>query len=294
MNWIFVVFLLLILCSVKKVGRQGGEASVYTKPVSNSIKGVAAILIVLHHIAWKLEEANIIVWFYREINLFAVGIFLFFSGFGLVKSYEARGGIQGNSVIKYISRLLLSYFTVFLFKLLMDSCSIKIDYSIIKSVLTLQMPPSQLWYLKAQMVCYLLFIISGYFFKEDYHRMALAVFTPILLWTFVGAWQRVHKYGMVQYAALLSCRDDSRGRGRENIWDSKEKVGNGYSVIDRDGASAKQCIPFYRKGYDISFPCCIFSAALCNISSFLGSTVHCLGFYRTAFPGNIFDSSVAA
>lgn len=167
MNWIFVVFLLLILCSVKKVGRQGGEASVYTKPVSNSIKGVAAILIVLHHIAWKLEEANIIVWFYREINLFAVGIFLFFSGFGLVKSYEA-------------------YFTVFLFKLLMDSCSIKIDYSIIKSVLTLQMPPSQLWYLKAQMVCYLLFIISGYFFKEDYHRMALAVFTPILLWTFVS------------------------------------------------------------------------------------------------------------
>ena len=167
MNWIFVVFLLLILCSVKKVGRQGGEASVYTKPVSNSIKGVAAILIVLHHIAWKLEEANIIVWFYREINLFAVGIFLFFSGFGLVKSYEA-------------------YFTVFLFKLLMDSGSIKIDYSIIKSVLTLQMPPSQLWYLKAQMVCYLLFIISGYFFKEDYHRMALAVFTPILLWTFVS------------------------------------------------------------------------------------------------------------
>lgn len=102
MNWIFVVFLLLILCSVKKVGRQGGEASVYTKPVSNSIKGVAAILIVLHHIAWKLEEANIIVWFYREINLFAVGIFLFFSGFGLVKSYEARGGVSKEIALSNI------------------------------------------------------------------------------------------------------------------------------------------------------------------------------------------------
>lgn len=96
------------------------------------------------------------------------------------------GGTERKGVIKYASRLLLSYFTVFMFKLLIDLCSIKIDYSIIKSVLTLQMPPSQLWYLKAQMVCYLLFIISGYFFKEDYHRMALAVFTPILLWTFVS------------------------------------------------------------------------------------------------------------
>lgn len=92
-NWIFAFFLLLILCSIKRVDKQGGEASVYTRPVSNSIKGVAAILIVLHHIAWKLEEANIIVWFYREINLFAVGVFLFFSGFGLLKSYEARGGV---------------------------------------------------------------------------------------------------------------------------------------------------------------------------------------------------------
>lgn len=96
------------------------------------------------------------------------------------------GGTERKGVIKYASRLLLSYFTVFMFKLLIDLCSIKIDYSIIKSVLTLQMPPSQLWYLKAQLVCYLLFVISGCFFKKDYHKMVIFVLAPILLWTLVS------------------------------------------------------------------------------------------------------------
>lgn len=42
----------------------------YTRDTTDAIKGVSAILIILHHISWQAANANgIVIWFYREINL---------------------------------------------------------------------------------------------------------------------------------------------------------------------------------------------------------------------------------
>ena len=119
-------------------------------------------------------------------QLIAVGVFLFFSGFGLLKSYKTRGGVFGNRILKYIFRLLVSYFLVFAIKLLIDICSKCVDYSIMKSLLTLQMPPSQLWYLKAQLICYILFAAAGSLCKDDYNNMAVVVSLPIFLWIMIS------------------------------------------------------------------------------------------------------------
>lgn len=84
---------MLILSSIRKVNYSDSEATLWTRSASDSIKGVAAILIILHHVSWKVDEANMLIWIYREINLFVVGVFLFFSGFGLLKSYKNRGDL---------------------------------------------------------------------------------------------------------------------------------------------------------------------------------------------------------
>ena len=68
-NIVFTLFLVVALISVRKVSHPDSEAVLWTRLVSDSIKGVAALLIVLHHVSWKMYEANALTWVYREINL---------------------------------------------------------------------------------------------------------------------------------------------------------------------------------------------------------------------------------
>lgn len=85
MKIIFVLCIVAIILSAKPTFNNGGGT--YTRELTDSIKGVSAILIILHHFSWQVIDASgPIVWLYREANLFAVGCFLFFSGYGVAKN----------------------------------------------------------------------------------------------------------------------------------------------------------------------------------------------------------------
>lgn len=60
-----------MILSLKPIFNNGGT---YTREPTDSIKGVSAILIILHHFSWQaIDVRRPIVWFYREVNLFSVG-----------------------------------------------------------------------------------------------------------------------------------------------------------------------------------------------------------------------------
>ena len=131
----------------------------YTRDTTDAIKGVSAILIILHHISWQAANANgIVIWFYREINLFAVGIFLLFSGYGLSKSIQTKHDC--NKLLKYTTHILSTYLIVFLIKIVFDIANGRMTYNVFLNLITLQMYPSNLWYIKGQIFCYILLSIG--------------------------------------------------------------------------------------------------------------------------------------
>ena len=137
MTVVLISFIVIVLTSLKPRKMGGG----YTRDTTDAIKGVSAILIILHHISWQAANANgIVIWFYREINLFAVGIFLLFSGYGLSKSIQTKHDC--NKLLKYTTHILSTYLIVFLIKIVFDIANGRMTYNDFLNLITLQMYPS--------------------------------------------------------------------------------------------------------------------------------------------------------
>ena len=156
----------------------------YTRDTTDAIKGVSAILIILHHISWQAANANgIVIWFYREINLFAVGIFLLFSGYGLSKSIQTKHDC--NKHLKYTTHILSTYLIVFLIKIVFDIANGRMTYNVFLNLITLQMYPSNLWYIKGQIFCYILFAIGIIAFGKCSKSIVFMI-SAISLWIYIG------------------------------------------------------------------------------------------------------------
>ncbi|MGK7192943.1 acyltransferase family protein [Faecalibacterium prausnitzii] len=182
MKIIFVLCIVAIILSAKPTFNNGGGT--YTRELTDSIKGVSAILIILHHFSWQVIDASgPIVWLYREANLFAVGCFLFFSGYGVAKNIHTKD--ECKKIFKYVFRILVTYITVFLMKIIIDVVIGKMDYNVFYNFLTLQMYPSNLWYIKGQLFCYLLFV-SGYMILGKNAKMISYMTGLILVWIGIG------------------------------------------------------------------------------------------------------------
>lgn len=156
----------------------------YTRDTTDAIKGVSAILIILHHISWQAANANgIVIWFYREINLFAVGIFLLFSGYGLSKSIQTKHDC--NKLLKYTTHILSTYLIVFLIKIVFDIANGRMTYNVFLNLITLQMYPSNLWYIKGQIFCYILFAIGIMAFGKC-TKSIVFMMSVISVWIYIG------------------------------------------------------------------------------------------------------------
>lgn len=156
----------------------------YTRDITDAIKGVAAILIILHHISWQVATASgVVIWFYREINLFAVGVFLLFSGYGLSKSIQTKHDCY--KLLKYTTHILSTYLIVFSIKIIFDVANKRMTYNVILNLITLQMHPSDLWYIKGQIFCYILFSIGIMAFGKCSKSIVFMI-SVISLWIYIG------------------------------------------------------------------------------------------------------------
>lgn len=155
-----------------------------TRDITDAIKGVAAILIILHHISWQVATASgVVIWFYREINLFAVGVFLLFSGYGLSKSIQTKHDCY--KLLKYTTHILSTYLIVFSIKIIFDVANKRMTYNVILNLITLQMPRVTCWYIKGQIFCYILFSIGIMAFWKSSKSIVFMI-SVISLWIYIG------------------------------------------------------------------------------------------------------------
>lgn len=78
---------------------------IFTKEQSKSIKGLFAIVVLLHHIYQKMDicqNMQFVDYFMRSLGYLGVSVFLFVSGYGLYKSMEvvkmSRNSTDGGGI----------------------------------------------------------------------------------------------------------------------------------------------------------------------------------------------------
>lgn len=160
-----IILVLLIITSVK--GLQYKKV-ILERSFTDTLRGIACILILLHHAETNLysELPNIFIVFI-PLGAFGTAIFFYLSGYGnyysLQKADKQIGG--GDWLKKKLGRLVISYvLVIFLYSIVL--CITKdplisgenlLDYYI--SILKISIPPFTSWYIKIQLMVYVLHYI---------------------------------------------------------------------------------------------------------------------------------------
>lgn len=87
----YLIYALLILAGIKFAGVKQFESETLSLDKTKALRGIAAVGVILHHISQQAayrETGNLT--FFSEIGIFFVSIFLFCSGYGLVKSLKSK------------------------------------------------------------------------------------------------------------------------------------------------------------------------------------------------------------
>lgn len=72
---------------------------IFTKEQSKPLKGLFAIVVLLHHTYQKMDICQnlpFVDYFMRSLGYLGVGVFLFISGYGLFRSLEKMSDVNAN------------------------------------------------------------------------------------------------------------------------------------------------------------------------------------------------------
>lgn len=107
-NDIELVLLLVVMAILFLVGLRKREKSVFGKftgidlPMSQALKGIACVLILMGHYAARLitmdESTTISMMVYRTTANVALALFMYFSGYGLSVKKQSGGGYFAGMV----------------------------------------------------------------------------------------------------------------------------------------------------------------------------------------------------
>lgn len=106
---LLAVFIILVIISVKK--RDDKDFGYLSKDTTVSEKGIAAVMIVFHHISQMIELPKYFV-IMNYVGFIMVAIFFFISGYGLSYGLENKEGYLNNFFKKRILSILIPYWVV--------------------------------------------------------------------------------------------------------------------------------------------------------------------------------------
>lgn len=115
--WIIAGAMLLMLLAGAKVNKKlDWQEEPFALDTSKCIQGFAAVAIIIHHLTQNLEERSGLLWFMSECGVLFVGIFFFFSGYGLYTSLKTKKDYLKTFLKKrFVTILVPFYMCIFVF-----------------------------------------------------------------------------------------------------------------------------------------------------------------------------------
>lgn len=160
--WIIGVALIVLLLFGAQVSKKGQWVD---KPLSlehsKIIQGFSALAIIIHHLSQELTLKAGVLSFFSELGVLFVGVFFFFSGYGLYTSLETKQNyLKGFLKKRLISVLIPLYVCILIFTL--SACINGQTFSLPEVLTTLSgwiLISSHMWYVIEIAILYLAFYI---------------------------------------------------------------------------------------------------------------------------------------
>ena len=176
-----VLYLIVPLLCLWGISFHRDERLTLSQDVTLSIRGIGMLLIVFVHLIQ--DYINLQTYFVFVSGVLGVSACFLVSGYGLHKSFVRKENYLKGFLQTKALRMLLPYGVLYIVYLLFslfagDTPTLSV---IAGELLTLQMDGILLWYLKVQLLCYVIFYLCYRFIPGKTARMA-AVFGGVILW----------------------------------------------------------------------------------------------------------------
>jgi len=163
---VMFAFLLFPIALVK------GERKLCKKENSISIKGIACIMVIISHLSIQLEGPGVLNYIWN-IGYLAVGLFYFFSGYGLMYSYISRDNYLNNFLKTKLTTIIIPFWlanTMYIVQSLIVGEHFKsLEY--VQYFLGIKLICGHSWYIQSIIIFYLIWfssinpILSRFYFE---------------------------------------------------------------------------------------------------------------------------------
>ena len=184
-NILDIIFLIgVIFLIIKRKSIFNSNNDVLDKYNSNKIKGLLAILIIMHHLSIYIKDV-ILFKILTIIGIIAVSAFFFYSGYGLMTSYLKKESYLKDFLNKRIMKIVIPYiiaimFTGLAYLLTRQLTPRKIFNSLVEGEPIVRFS----WYVLAIIILYVVFYLSAKFLKKK-KMINIAVFGGTILYCIV-------------------------------------------------------------------------------------------------------------
>lgn len=288
---VYISLIVIILWGCKFAGINRYNDDFLEKDITKSIRGLAAILIILHHISQRpaFQDVTKEIFFFNEIGFLFVTIFFFSSGYGLTISSKNNPNFLDKFISKRLPRLLFPFFVT------------NIIFAIYKFFLGYPLPRIILgifglvninengWYPIVITIMYLVFYFAQKCFKKDPSRLIIYILASLIMicifcvnghfawWADKPGW----------WLSSSGFNKASWWMQQNVLWFSGEWWVNSSIAFSVGAAFAmykKQIVSFFKKGYWIKLLVCIILFASSYI--IFNKTNYKVGGYWTEFGRN--------
>jgi len=223
---LFFLFTALFFCSVlfmlvngsKNVHLELSKDLFLSRKHTDAVKGIAAIAIMISHIAARIQNGvsgptQYYVMLCGTLGGMGVNLFFFASGFGNFYSLKKTDD-QVPERLKWLLKRIVSVVSVYLVCFVLTSVVLRIGgYSqttieFIKNIVRLRMPLRATWYLKVQILLYIILTISCFFTNKTMQGVMLVggSFISALLFNKLGYaeewWKSTMCFAVGYYCAM--------------------------------------------------------------------------------------------
>ena len=144
-----------------KVTRRVDSNFFVSKSSTDQLRGIFIVVMVIHHISQRMADPGLLRPF-NEMGYFAVGMFFFFSGFGLTKSFKNKETYLDHFLIKklvriYIPFIIVNTLTVIALIIKGDDLSV---WEILEFSFSIKMIDTTQWFIIVILIFYVFFWLS--------------------------------------------------------------------------------------------------------------------------------------
>lgn len=181
---ILIALILILFTGVKVANIDEWQKEPLSLETSKAIQGFAAVAIIIHHLSQALMERAGALAIFSEFGVLFVGIFFFFSGYGLYTSLKTKEDyLRGFLRKRLVTVLIPFYMCNFVFVICACICGMKFKGLELVSVLTgWTLLNSHMWYIVEIVILYLAFYLFYRFIKNrTAATIAMAVFVVLMI-----------------------------------------------------------------------------------------------------------------